>query len=404
MKGPGKPRLLFETLLLLGVLLGAIPKPTWAVDCSTQRTGAGFSTASTMNLTSSNFTTAELQAAADYWSGCAGYGTEIPSFQIGGSGGIPITVTRVNGVSQSSTGGCGEATITSNAQNQVLRVSVTIWTQQTNGNSCEPISDSLAHELGHVLGLADALDPACNNFIMGRRVLTTRDPAGAGECAIADDVWEVPGESSPPDSFCDAFCWTSCISATCPTMPPTMEGCPLLLDIERNGIHLTGLSDAVWFDIDADGQSDRMSWTNRGEGLLALDHNGNGRIDDGRELFGDHTLLAVGLVARHGYEALAQWDLPALDGNGDGEISAADAVYPTLRTWSDLNHNGVSEAWELSTLAEAGITRIGLDYRRSQRRDVHGNELRFRGRAWRRNAAGREQQIQTWDVFFRVQP
>lgn len=404
MKRPGKKRPSCGILLLSGALLSAISRPAWAVDCSTQREGAGFSTASTLHLISSDFTPTELQTAVGYWSGCVGYGTEIPSFQIGGSGGIPITVNRVDSVSQSSSGGCGEATITSSAQGQVLRVSITLWTEQTNGISCEPLSDSLAHELGHVLGLADALDPACNNFIMGRRVLTTRDPAGAGECAIADDIWAVPGESLPPDSFCDAFCWTACISSTCPAMPPTMEGCPLLLDIERNGIHLTGLADGVWFDIDADGQRDRMSWTDRGEGLLALDHNGNRRIDDGSELFGDHTRLASGLVARHGYEALAQWDLPSLGGNADGEISAADAVYPALQIWSDLNHNGVSEAWELSTLAEAGITRIGLDHRRSQRRDIHGNELRFRGRAWRRNRAGHEQPIQTWDVFFRVLP
>lgn len=41
-----------------------------------------------------------------------------------------------------------------------------------------------------------------------------------------------------------------------------------------------------YFDLDADGTADRISMLKSGSGFLALDKNGNGKIDDGSELFG----------------------------------------------------------------------------------------------------------------------
>lgn len=49
-------------------------------------------------------------------------------------------------------------------------------------------------------------------------------------------------------------------------------------------------------------------------------------INSGRELFGDSTLLSNGSTARHGYEALAEFD-----GNGDGIINADDETFSRLK-------------------------------------------------------------------------
>ena len=174
--------------------------------------------------------------------------------------------------------------------------------------------------------------------------------------------------------------------------------------MENDGIHLTGLNDPVWFDIDADGDVELMSWTNQGEGLLALDRNGNGSIDDGGELFGDATVLADGTRAANGYLALAELDSWAFGGNGDGQIDARDAAFGFLRLWRDRDHSGTSRPDELHTLAEAGIRRIGLSYRTSQRRDRYGNEFRYLGRAWKEGPNGVLRPILTWDVFFLVAP
>jgi len=142
-----------------------------------------------------------------------------------------------------------------------------------------------------------------------------------------------------------------------------------------------------------------MSWTDRSEGLLALDRNGNGRIDDGSELFGNATRLSGGSRASNGYLALAELDSPIFGGNGDGHIDSTDAVYSSLRLWVDRNHDGISQPEELMTLTQAGIERIGLEYRRSPRTDRYGNRFRFVGRAWKKDRNGTRNPILTWDGF-----
>ena len=53
-------------------------------------------------------------------------------------------------------------------------------------------------------------------------------------------------------------------------------------------------------------------------------------------------------------------ELAALDSNSDGVIDVNDAQFADLRIWQDLDQDGVSEAGELKTLAEAGIESIDL--------------------------------------------
>jgi len=72
-------------------------------------------------------------------------------------------------------------------------------------------------------------------------------------------------------------------------------------------------------------------------------------------LFGDQTLLANGQIAANGFSALRD-----LDSNADGVIDASDAAFGELKVWRDLNQDGISQADELQTLGEAGISSIGL--------------------------------------------
>jgi len=104
--------------------------------------------------------------------------------------------------------------------------------------------------------------------------------------------------------------------------PIDTHDCPILVDLDTNGFHLSGVEDAVRFDLDADGFAERLSWTAAGEqdGFLCRDLNGNGTIDDGRELFSRQTLLASGERAEIAYWALAELDLPELGGNADGVV------------------------------------------------------------------------------------
>ena len=366
----------------------------YAVDCSTATGTFGTSSGDAFNITFSGFSSSDIQTAAAYWN-CPGYSADIPSFQVGGSGGVPVTVVHLSGNSTAPLGGCGlfDPDI---VNGHLESATITIWTNQGNGVPCSPLTDSLAHEFGHLLGLADAPDPlgACLDHIMGGRAQGFTREVQADDCQTADQQWETNYETHPIDPYCDAYCITYCVDNMCQDHPS-----PILMDLENDGIHLTGLDDPVWFDIDADGKLDLISWTDRGEGILALDRNGNGLIDDGSELFGTATPLSDGTRARNGYIPLAELDSWSFSGNGDGHLDSADAAFSSLRLWTDRNHDGISQPVELQTLSEAGVQRIDLNYRNSHRADRYGNQFRFLSRAWKTGRSGVAHPILTWDVF-----
>jgi hypothetical protein len=133
------------------------------------------------------------------------------------------------------------------------------------------------------------------------------------------------------------------------------------------------------------------------DSFLALDRNSNGNIDDGSELFGSYTAQTPSLRP-NGFLALAEYDKPQNGGNGDGVISSADAVYSSLILWQDANHNGTSEAEEISLLRRSGITSISLRFRTSLRTDEYGNQFRYRApsKSLQASEVGRT----VWDVIF----
>ena len=65
---------------------------------------------------------------------------------------------------------------------------------------------------------------------------------------------------------------------------------PLVLDLDGDGLELVGASAQVLFDHDANGIKTGTGWAKPDDALLVRDLNGNGLIDNGRELFGVDTL------------------------------------------------------------------------------------------------------------------
>lgn len=97
------------------------------------------------------------------------------------------------------------------------------------------------------------------------------------------------------------------------------------------------------FDLDADGQTEAMPFVGAGSGFVALDRNGNGQIDDGRELFGAQS--------GDGFADLAQWD-----DDGNGWIDAGDAVFSRLQVW----RMGAEGQPTLTSLASTDVAALYL--------------------------------------------
>ncbi len=106
----------------------------------------------------------------------------------------------------------------------------------------------------------------------------------------------------------------------------------------------SGLSDKKFkFDLDADGKQDEISMTKAGSGFLALDKNGDEKINDGNELFG--------VKSGDGFKDLEEYDT-----DGNGWIDENDEVYEKLKVWSKTDDGKE----EMKSLKESGVGAIFL--------------------------------------------
>jgi hypothetical protein len=94
---------------------------------------------------------------------------------------------------------------------------------------------------------------------------------------------------------------------------------PLVLSFAGKSCELTG--ERIAFDLDADGSPEQIPGLAAGSCFLVFDRNGNGRADDGNELFG--------VKSGDGFA-----DLAKLDDDGNGWIDEGDAAFGKLALWS----------------------------------------------------------------------
>ena len=178
---------------------------------------------------------------------------------------------------------------------------------------------------------------------------------------------------------------------------------PIIIDVAGDGIELTDTDTGVRFDLNSNGIPELLSWTtaDSDDGWLALDLDGNGSIDNGRELFGNYTPQSS-TWNPNGFLALAEYDKAANGGNGDRIINKKDTVFALLRIWQDTNHNGLSELDELSSLRDLDVKSISLDFKGSRRTDNYLNVFRYRSKV--ESAKHAKIGRWAWDVFLLAKP
>mgnify|MGYP002592876164 CR=1 FL=1 len=144
---------------------------------------------------------------------------------------------------------------------------------------------------------------------------------------------------------------------------------PLVVDLDGDGkIETVSTDGNVHFDFDSNQKIENSGWIGKNEGFLVRDINGNGQIDNGTEMFGNHTVLQNGKNAVNGFEALKD-----LDSNGNGKFDAEDDAWSQVKVWRDANTNGIVDSGELLTLEQAGIESINLKYDYQKEADENGN-------------------------------
>ena len=116
---------------------------------------------------------------------------------------------------------------------------------------------------------------------------------------------------------------------------------PLIINLDTDMPSIT--EQKFYFDLDADGKEDEISFAGEGSGFIALDKNEDGVINDGNELFGTKS--------GDGFK-----DLAAYNEDGNLWIDENDSIFHKLKVWmKDEEGNDV-----LLSLKDADVGAIYL--------------------------------------------
>ena len=135
---------------------------------------------------------------------------------------------------------------------------------------------------------------------------------------------------------------------------------PIVLDLNGDGIQTLSSDEGVEFDLLNNGVKVQTGWVSGEDGLLAIDSNGNGIIDDRSELFGGEIGEGFGKLA-------------TFDSNDDGIVNHRDDGFSELQVWQDANENGLTDTGELVALESTDIVSLNTAYTDVFATDAQGN-------------------------------
>lgn len=134
---------------------------------------------------------------------------------------------------------------------------------------------------------------------------------------------------------------------------------PVLLDLAGNGLNVNSLSSSTQFlDLHGDGYMHRTAWAGKGTGVLVIDTNNDGKINQSNEFVFTE------------WDKSASGDLEAIrnifDSNHNGKLDAGDARWSEFKVMID---------GEMKTLDQLGIASIDLTPKGSGQNFADGSSI-----------------------------
>lgn len=122
---------------------------------------------------------------------------------------------------------------------------------------------------------------------------------------------------------------------------------PVVIDLNRDGVISYG---HVVMDVNGDGVMDLTPWAGAQDGVLVWDKFADGMVHNNSQY----------AFTQYGGSTDLQGLAVGFDSNHDGQFNVQDAKFGEFMVWQDANQNGMSDAGEVRSLADLGLTEIKL--------------------------------------------